>query len=74
MDIFETLATLCGEYLGKEKETVTPDTTFEELGADSLDIAELIMEVESRFDVEISDEELKKFRNIKDVVDFIEKN
>lgn len=74
MDIFETLSDLCHEYLGKDKETITPDTTFDELGADSLDIAELVMEAESRFDVEIPDEELEKFRSIKDVVEFIEKN
>ncbi len=74
MDIFDTLATLCQTHLGKDKDTITPDTTFDELGADSLDMAELIMEVESKFDVEIPDEELEKFRNIKDVIDFIEKN
>ncbi len=72
MDTFEALSDLCREYLGKD--TITPDTTFDELGADSLDIAELIMEVESRFDVEIPDEQLSKFRNIKDLIDFIEKN
>ena len=46
---------------------------IDDLGADSLDLVELIMEMEEKFGVEIADEELEKIRTIQDVVDFIKK-
>jgi acyl carrier protein len=44
---------------------------IDDLGADSLDIVELLMEMEEAFGVEIADEELEKIRTIKDVIDFL---
>ena len=58
--------------LSLREESITPDARFiDDLGADSLDIVELIMEMEEEFDVEIPDEEVEKMVCVKDVIDFI---
>ncbi len=74
MNTFETLADICHTRLGQEMDSITPDATFAELGADSLDLVDFIMEVESVFDIEIPDEELEKFKNLGDVAKYIEEN
>ena len=60
------------EQLGVKEEQVTNDAHFvEDLGADSLDLVELIMAMEENFGVEIADNELEKIRTIQDAVDFL---
>jgi len=60
------------EQLDVTKEECVPEAFFiDDLGADSLDLAELLLEMEDTFDVEISTEELKKIRKIQDVIDFL---
>jgi acyl carrier protein len=61
------------EQLGVSENEVTPDASFiEDLGADSLDIVELVMALEEEYDIEITDEEAEKIRTVRDVVTYIE--
>jgi acyl carrier protein len=60
------------DKLGVDRAEVTPDAVFvDDLGADSLDLVELIMAMEEEFGFEIADEEAEKMRTVKDVIDFI---
>jgi acyl carrier protein len=60
------------EQLDVTKEECVPEASFiDDLGADSLDLVELIMEMEEAFGIEIADEELEKIRTIKDILEFL---
>ena len=60
------------EQLGVNPEQVTPKASFiEDLGADSLDIVELVMAFEEEFGVEVPDEEAEKLQTVQDVIDYI---
>jgi acyl carrier protein len=60
------------DKLGVDRAEVTPDAVFvDDLGADSLDLVELIMAMEEEFGFEIADEEAEKMRTVQDVIDFI---
>jgi len=63
------------EHLGVEEDKVTPDASFiDDLGADSLDIVELVMAFEEEFGVEIPDDAAEKIATVKDAIDYIEAN
>jgi acyl carrier protein len=69
----EKVRTIVAEQLGVGQDEVTPDASFiEDLGADSLDIVELVMALEEEYDLEITDEEAEKIRTVQDVVNYIE--
>ena len=63
------------EQLGVDEGEVTPTASFvDDLGADSLDIVELVMAFEEGFGIEIPDEEAEKIRTVKDAIDYIQKH
>ena len=73
MTLDEKVIKLVMEQLDVTREQCLLEASFiDDLGADSLDIVELLMEMEEAFGVEIADEELEKIRTIKDVIDFLQ--
>jgi len=69
VDVLEILV----DVLGVEDDNVKPESKFvEDLGADSLDLVELIMAFEDKFSIEISDEEAEKMVTVKDVLNYID--
>ena len=62
------------EQLSVDRDTVVPGASFvDDLGADSLDLVELIMAMEEEFDVEIPDEEAEKITTVQDAINFVNK-
>ncbi len=71
--IFDKVKEIICEELGVEADLVTMEASLaDDLGADSLDAIELIMAVEEKFDVEISDPEAAKIKLVSDMVNFLE--
>ena len=71
----ETVRRIIGEQLGVESSELTPGANFQnDLGADSLDMVELVMAFEEAFDIEIPDEDAEKIRTVKDATEYIEKH
>lgn len=72
MELEEKLKQVIVDKLSVEPEEVTPDANFiDDLGADSLDLVELIMALEEEFDIEVTDEEAEKITTVKAAHDFI---
>jgi acyl carrier protein len=70
--IEEKVKDIIVEQLGVNPEQVTPEASFiEDLGADSLDIVELVMAFEEEFSVEVPDEEAEKLHTVQDVINYI---
>ena len=65
--VFEVIA----EKLNIDKNTITPSMTFQDLGADSLDMVEIIMRLEELFNVQINDEDAEKLTTVGQAVDYV---
>jgi acyl carrier protein len=75
MGVQERVKSIIVEQLGVDEEEVTLEASFtDDLGADSLDIVELVMAFEEEFGIEIPDEEAEKISNVKEAVDYIQNN
>lgn len=71
--VFDRVKKIIVEQLGVEEDEVTPEASFvEDLGADSLDVMELVMALEEEFDMQISDEDAEKIRTVGDAVNYIQ--
>jgi acyl carrier protein len=69
----ERVIDIVAEQLGVDKEKITPETSFvNDLGADSLDTVELVMELEEEFDITIPDDAAEKIQTVGQAVQFIE--
>lgn len=73
MSIEPRIKKIIEEQLGVEGERIKPEASFiDDLGADSLDIVELVMAMEEEFDLEIPDEDAEKLRTVNDVTKYIQ--
>ena len=72
-DVAEKVQKIIVDQLGVSADEVKPDASFvEDLGADSLDLTELIMAMEEEFDIEIADEDAQKILKVQDAINYIE--
>ena len=72
MENFDKLKEILSDVLGVKIEEIKAESKFvDDLGADSLDLVELIMSFEDKFSIEISDEDAEKIISVKDALDFI---
>ena len=70
--LFEKVKTIICDYFELDEDEVNLETTFAEIGADSLDMVDLAMDIEDVFNVEVTEEALEKFVSVDDVIKFIE--
>lgn len=72
-DVAEKVKKIIVDQLGVNPDDVKPEASFvEDLGADSLDLTELIMAMEEEFDIEIADEDSQKILKVQDAISYIE--
>lgn len=71
-NVEERVIEIIADRLGVDKAEIVPEASFvDDLGADSLDLVELIMAMEEEFDIEIADEEAEKLKTVQDVLNYI---
>lgn len=71
--VFEKVKEMLCEQLDVEEDKVTPEASIiEDLGADSLDVVDMVMSLEEEFDVEIPDEDVEGMKTVGDIVKYIE--
>lgn len=75
MTIEESVKTIIVKQLRVDAEEVKPEASFiEDLGADSLDIVQLVMALEEEFQIDIPDEDVENLRTVQDVINYIKKH
>jgi len=75
MALFDEVKEVIVEQLNVSPDEVKPEAKFvEDLGADSLDVVEMIMALEEKFEIEIPDSEAEKIQTVQDVVNYIEQH
>ncbi|HQA59810.1 MAG TPA: acyl carrier protein [Tepidanaerobacteraceae bacterium] len=72
VEILDRIKQIIADQLGIDEDQIVPEAAFiDDLGADSLDIVELIMALEEEFDMEIPDEDAEKIKTVQDAIDYI---
>lgn len=74
MDIYEKVVAIVAEQLGISNDDITAETTLEDLNADSLDVVEVIMALESEFHMEIPDEDAEKIKTVGALAEYVQNN
>ena len=73
MGVEETLRKIVAKIIRKEDVVLDPNTSFKDLGADSLDIVQIMVAIEEAYDIELVDEELKSVTSLGGFIDYIKK-
>jgi acyl carrier protein len=72
MDIYAALKEIIVDKLSVSEDQIKPESRFmEDLGADSLDVVELVMAIEEKFGIEVPDEDAEKIRTVQDAINYI---
>ncbi len=72
-EVFEKVRDIIADKLGLEPSDIKEESAFiDDLGADSLDVVDMVMAFEDEFGIKVEDEDLEKFSTVKDVVNYIE--
>lgn len=71
-DTYNKIATLVGQELKIEPTSIKPNSTFKDLGADSLDMVQIIVKLEEQFGIEIKDEDAEKMEIFDDAVSYVQ--
>ena len=73
--VFEKMKQILAEQLDADAESITMDTDIaDDLGADSLDVVEMLMSIEDEFEIEIPDEKIETLKTVGQVVEYIQEN
>lgn len=73
--IFEKIKTILSEQFSVDESTITPETNIEQdLGADSLDVVDILMSIEDEFEIEIPDEEIDNIRTAGELANYVKDN
>lgn len=72
--VYDKIAAVIAEQLDMDVEEITAESTFEDLGADSLDVVDVIMTLEDEFDIEIPDEAIEGMKTVGDLAKYVEDN
>lgn len=71
--VLEKVKAILSEQFDVEEDTITPDTNIaDDLGADSLDVVDLLMSIEDEFEIEVPDEEVENLKTVGELVKYIE--
>jgi acyl carrier protein len=73
MEVEDTLKKIISKIIRKEDIVLTPNTTFKELGADSLDVVQVMVALEEAFEIELVDEDMKSLNNMGGFIDYVKK-
>ncbi len=74
MSVEERVIEVVSEQLSIPKEKITRETTFNDLGADSLDVVEMVMQLEEEFDITIPDDRAEEIQTVGQAIDYIERH